>query len=48
MNKGNEGSAELIEKSYTEEEIAEIVRRHGLPRYPKLALYREKLSQKAS
>ena len=37
----------MIEKSYTEEEIAEIVRRHGLPRYPKLALYREKLSRKA-
>jgi RNA-directed DNA polymerase len=37
----------LIEKSYTEEEIAEIVRRHGLPRYPKLALYREKLLRKA-
>ena len=37
----------MIEKSYTEEEIAEIVRRHGLPRYPKLALYREKLSWKA-
>ena len=30
----------MIEKSYTEEEIAEIVRSHGLPRYPKLALYR--------
>ena len=37
----------MIEKSYTDEEIAEIVRRHGLPRYPKLALYREKLSRKA-
>ena len=37
----------MIEKSYTEEEIAEIVRKHGLPRYPKLALYREKLSRKA-
>ena len=37
----------MIEKSYTEEEIAEVVRRHGLPRYPKLALYREKLSRKA-
>ena len=37
----------MIEKSYTEEEIAEIVRRHGMPRYPKLALYREKLSRKA-
>ena len=37
----------MIEKSYTEDEIAEIVRKHGLPRYPKLALYREKLSRKA-
>ena len=37
----------MIEKSYTDEEIAEIVRKHGLPRYPKLALYREKLSRKA-
>ena len=37
----------MIEKSYTEEEIAEVVRKHGLPRYPKLALYREKLSRKA-
>ena len=37
----------MIEKSYTDEEITEIVRKHGLPRYPKLALYREKLSRKA-
>ena len=37
----------MIEKSFTDEEIAEIVRKHGLPRYPKLALYREKLSRKA-
>ena len=37
----------MIEKSYTDEEIAEIVRKHGLPRCPKLALYREKLSRKA-
>ena len=35
----------MIEKSYTEEEIAEIVRKHGLPRYPKLALYREKKAE---
>mgnify|MGYP000210644996 CR=1 FL=1 len=37
----------LIEKSYTDEEIAAIVRKHGLPRYPKIALLREKLSRKA-
>ena len=37
----------MIERSYTGEEIAEIVARQGLPRYPKLALYREKLSRKA-
>lgn len=37
----------MIEKSYTDEEIAAIVRKHGLPRYPKIALLREKLSRKA-
>ena len=37
----------MIEKSYTGEEIAAIVRKHGLPRYPKIALLREKLSRKA-
>ena len=37
----------LIEKSYTDEEIAAIERKHGLPRYPKIALLREKLSRKA-
>ena len=37
----------MIEKSFTDEEIAEIVRKHGLPRYPKIALLREKLSRKA-
>ena len=35
----------MIEKSYTDEEIAAIVRKHGLPRYPKIALLREKLSK---
>lgn len=37
----------MVEKSYTDEEIAAIVRKHGLPRYPKIALLREKLSRKA-
>ena len=37
----------MIEKSFTDEEIAAIVRKHGLPRYPKIALLREKLSRKA-
>ena len=37
----------MIEKSFTGEEIAAIVRKHGLPRYPKIALLREKLSRKA-
>ena len=37
----------MIEKSYTDEEIAAIVRKHGLPRYPEIALLREKLSRKA-
>ena len=37
----------LIEKSYTDEEVAAIVRKHKLPRYPKIALLREKLSRKA-
>ena len=37
----------MIEKSYTDEEIAAIVRKHKLPRYPKIALLREKLSRKA-
>jgi len=37
----------LSEKNYTEDEIAEIAVRHGLARYPKLALRREKLSRKA-
>ena len=37
----------MIEKSYTDEEIEAIVRKHGLPRYPKIALLREKLSRKA-
>ena len=35
----------MIEKSFTDEEIAAIVRKHGLPRYPKIALLREKLSK---
>ena len=37
----------MIEKSYTDEEIAAIVQKHKLPRYPKIALLREKLSRKA-
>ena len=37
----------MIEKSFTDEEIAAIVRKHGLPRYPEIALLREKLSRKA-
>lgn len=37
----------LIEKSYTDEEIAAIVQKHRMPRYPKIALLREKLSRKA-
>ena len=37
----------MIEKSFTDEEITAIVRKHGLPRYPKIALLREKLSRKA-
>ena len=37
----------MIEKSYTDEEIAAIVRKYGLPRYPKIAFLREKLSRKA-
>ena len=38
----------LIEKSYTDEEIAAIAQKHKMPRYPKIALLREKLSRKAS
>ena len=37
----------LIEKSYTDEEIAAIAQKHKMPRYPKIALLREKLSRKA-
>ena len=37
----------MIEKSYTDEEIATIAKKHKLPRYPKIALLREKLSRKA-
>ena len=37
----------MIEKSYTDEEIATIAQKHKLPRYPKIALLREKLSRKA-
>jgi RNA-directed DNA polymerase len=37
----------LIEKSYTDEEIAAIAQKHRMPRYPKIALLREKLSRKA-
>ena len=41
-------SATLIEKSYTAEDIADIAKRQGLMQYPKLALYRERLSRKAT
>ena len=37
----------MIEKSYTDEEIAAIAQKHKMPRYPKIALLREKLSRKA-
>ena len=37
----------LIEKSLTDEEIAAIAQKHKMPRYPKIALLREKLSRKA-
>ena len=37
----------LIEKSYADEEIAAIAQKHKMPRYPKIALLREKLSRKA-
>ena len=37
----------LIEKSYTDEEIAAIAQKHKMLRYPKIALLREKLSRKA-
>ena len=37
----------LIKKSYTDEEIAAIAQKHRMPRYPKIALLREKLSRKA-
>ena len=32
---------------YTDEEIAAIAQKHKMPRYPKIALLREKLSRKA-
>ena len=38
----------MIEKSYTAEDIADIAKRQGLMQYPKLALYRERLSRKAT
>ena len=37
----------MIEKSYTDEEIAAIAQKHKMPRHPKIALLREKLSRKA-
>ena len=37
----------MIEKSYTDEEVAAIAQKHKMPRYPKIALLREKLSRKA-
>ena len=37
----------MIEKSYTDEEIAAIAQKHRMPRYPKVALLREKPSRKA-